>query len=271
MHRWSIRVYYEDTDLAGIVYYANYLRFIERARTEWARELGLDQGRLREEEGIVLAVRRIEADYLGPARFDDILEIRTELAERSGARVTLLQEVWRGRGRLFAARVVLVAVDAGGRARRLPAVLAGPDAPGGTGAKQSPRGRQDGWHPGASWFIHSPQARPDVAAEAAENSFHGNSDRLFDVGALSPRDPRGEDHHDHAGGGLGLVLGHHHRQGDPVPPRPQEAAVFDAAFWSGEPLDALFEQIGPNPKGQSSRIFAAGMIEWRRSHRQDGA
>jgi biopolymer transport protein TolQ len=51
----------------------------------------------------------------------------------------------------------------------------------------------------------------------------------------------------------------------------KEAAVFDAAFWSGEPLDALFEQIGPNPKGQSSRIFAAGMIEWRRSHRQDGA
>jgi acyl-CoA thioester hydrolase len=126
MHRWPIRVYYEDTDLAGLVYYANYLRFIERARTEWARELGLDQGRLREAEGIVLAVRRIEADYLSPAQFDDILEIRTELAERSGARVTLRQEVWRGEDRLFAARVVLVALDAGGRARRLPAVLAGP-------------------------------------------------------------------------------------------------------------------------------------------------
>lgn len=126
MHVWTIRVYYEDTDLAGVVYYANYLRFIERARTEWARERGVDQGRLREEEGVVFAVRRVEADYLVPARFDDILEIRTELAEASGARVTLTQEVWRGERRLFAARVMLVAMDVGGRPRRIPATLLGP-------------------------------------------------------------------------------------------------------------------------------------------------
>jgi acyl-CoA thioester hydrolase len=126
MHVWPIRVYYEDTDLAGVVYYANYLRFIERTRTEWARERGMDQGRLREEEGLVFAVRRVEADYLVPARFDDILEIRTELAEASGARVTLTQEVWRGERRLFAARVTLVAMGAGGRPRRIPAALLGP-------------------------------------------------------------------------------------------------------------------------------------------------
>jgi acyl-CoA thioester hydrolase len=125
MHRWSVRVYYEDTDLAGVVYYANYLRFIERARTEWARERGVDQGRMREDEGLVFAVRRVEADYLRPARFDDILEIRTELADASGARVTLTQEIWRGDSRLFAARVVLVAMDAGGRPRRIPPSLTG--------------------------------------------------------------------------------------------------------------------------------------------------
>jgi acyl-CoA thioester hydrolase len=125
MHRWPIRVYYEDTDLAGVVYYANYLRFIERARTEWARERGLDQGRLREEEGIVLAVRRVEADYLSPARFDNVLEVRTDLLEVTGARVILTQEVWREESRLFAAKVVLVAMDAGGRARRVPALLLG--------------------------------------------------------------------------------------------------------------------------------------------------
>lgn len=125
MHRYSLRVYYEDTDLAGVVYYANYLRFIERARTEWARERGIDQGRLREEEGLVFAVRRVEADYLRPARFDDLLEVRTEVAEATGARLLLTQEVWRGEDRLFAARVVLAAMDAAGRPRRIPAGLLG--------------------------------------------------------------------------------------------------------------------------------------------------
>ena len=67
-HSFPIRVYYEDTDLAGIVYYANYLKFIERGRTEWIRSLGVDQGRLKREEGIVFAVRRVEADYLEALR-----------------------------------------------------------------------------------------------------------------------------------------------------------------------------------------------------------
>ena len=76
-HSFAVRVYYEDTDLAGIVYYANYLRYIERARTEYVRGLGIDQTRLRDEDGIVFAVRRIEADYLTPARFDEALVITT--------------------------------------------------------------------------------------------------------------------------------------------------------------------------------------------------
>ncbi|TNC68828.1 tol-pal system-associated acyl-CoA thioesterase [Rubellimicrobium roseum] len=122
-HVFPVRVYYEDTDLAGIVYYANYLRFIERARTEWARAAGIDQGRLREEQGLVFAVRRVEADYLSPARFDDLLEVRTEVEEASGARMVLAQEVRRGEERVFAARVTLVALGADGRPRRIPSRL----------------------------------------------------------------------------------------------------------------------------------------------------
>lgn len=130
MHRLLLRIYHEDTDLAGVVYYANYLRFLERGRTEWVRERGVDQGRLREERGLVFAVRRIEADYLAPARFDDVVEVRTEQIEATGARVVLSQEVWRDGKRLLAARVTLVAVDAKGRARRIPAGLQGATAAG---------------------------------------------------------------------------------------------------------------------------------------------
>jgi acyl-CoA thioester hydrolase len=122
-HRWPIRVYYEDTDLAGIVYYANYLRFIERARSEWARQIGVDQVRLRDVEGVVLAVRRVEADYLAPARFDDLLEVQTSPEAAGGARMILAQRVLRGGTVLFAARVTLVALDRAGRAARLPAAL----------------------------------------------------------------------------------------------------------------------------------------------------
>ena len=122
-HRFPLRVYYEDTDLAGIVYYANYLKFIERGRSEWVRERGVDQSRLRAETGIVFAVRRVEADYLRPARFDDLLEVGTRLVEVGGARLVLDQQVLRGDEVLFAARVVLVCMDAAARPVRLPAAL----------------------------------------------------------------------------------------------------------------------------------------------------
>lgn len=120
-HRFAIRVYYEDTDLAGIVYYANYLKFIERARTEWVRSLGVDQGRLKAEAGIVFAVRRVEADYLSPARFDDEIVVETLPEAVTGARIVLRQTVFRGETVLFASRVTLVALTGTGRAARLPA------------------------------------------------------------------------------------------------------------------------------------------------------
>lgn len=120
-HRFACRVYYEDTDLAGIVYYANYLRFIERARTEWVRGMGIDQKRLKEDEGIVFAVRRIEADYLSPAKFDDELVIETTPELVTGARIVLKQDVRRGEELLFSAHVTLVALSDTGHPARLPA------------------------------------------------------------------------------------------------------------------------------------------------------
>jgi acyl-CoA thioester hydrolase len=118
-HLYPLRIYYEDTDLAGIVYYANYLRFIERARTEWVRSLGVDQVGLKA-QGIVFAVRRIEAEYLAPARFDDVVEVRTEVQGVTGARITLQQDIWRADQRLFASVVTLVAVTDKGAPTRLP-------------------------------------------------------------------------------------------------------------------------------------------------------
>ena len=119
-HSVDIRVYYEDTDLAGIVYYANYLKFIERARTEWVRGLGIDQAALKAEAGIVFAVRRVEADYLRPAVFDDVLTVTTVPVSVTAARIVLDQTVLRGGEVLVAAQVTLVALSESGRPVRLP-------------------------------------------------------------------------------------------------------------------------------------------------------
>ncbi len=118
-NRFDIRVYYEDTDLAGIVYYANYLKFIERGRTEWVRGLGIDQGALKRDAGIVFAVRRVVADYLRPARFDDLLTVTTACRTVTAARIVLDQQVLRGDAALFAAEVTLVALTESGRPARL--------------------------------------------------------------------------------------------------------------------------------------------------------
>ena len=120
-HRMTVRVYYEDTDLAGIVYYANYLKFIERGRSDWVRDLGIDQGRLKAETGLVFAVRHIEADFLSPARFDDVLDVETEPVRVGGARIVVAQRVRRGAELLFEATVTLAILTETGRAGRLPA------------------------------------------------------------------------------------------------------------------------------------------------------
>ena len=110
MHRFPIRVYYEDTDLGQVVYYANYLKFIERGRSEWLRAAGVDQSALLG-RNLAFVVRRVEADYLRPARFDDQLDVVTTLAETAGSRVIVAQSVERDGTTLFTARVTVVCVD----------------------------------------------------------------------------------------------------------------------------------------------------------------
>lgn len=121
MHQFDLRVYYEDTDLAGIVYYANYLKFIERGRSEWVRALGVDQVALKAAQGLVFAVRRVEADYLRPAKYDDMLQVTTECLAVSGARIALRQVVLRGVERLFVAHITLVCLTDAGQPARIPA------------------------------------------------------------------------------------------------------------------------------------------------------
>ncbi len=94
---WPVRVYYEDTDAGGVVYYANYLRFMERARTELLRHHGFEQDELRAREQVIFAVRSVQVDYLAPARFNDLLQVRTEIVQAGRASLTFGQDVIRDR------------------------------------------------------------------------------------------------------------------------------------------------------------------------------
>ena len=117
-----IRVYYEDTDTAGIVYYANYLKYIERARTELLRHAGVDQSALRAETGLAFAVKNCTLDYILPAKLDDQLEVRSHLIELKGASLTARQEVYREDTLLFTADVRCVCFEVEtGRPGRMPA------------------------------------------------------------------------------------------------------------------------------------------------------
>jgi len=122
-HEFPVRVYYEDTDMAGIVYHANYLKFIERARSEWVKGMGIDQNALREHEGVVFVIRRIEADFRASARFDDELVVQTRVHSVGGVRLVLHQEVQRAGEALFTAEVTLVSMTLDGQPTRLPQEL----------------------------------------------------------------------------------------------------------------------------------------------------
>lgn len=121
-HRYKVRVYYEDTDMGGVVYHANYLRYIERARSDWVRKLGNDQNAMRD-AGIVWVVRRIEADYRAAAKFEDELEIETDMVSITGARLVMEQHVKRGDQVIFHAMVTAVCMNASGKPVRLPAEI----------------------------------------------------------------------------------------------------------------------------------------------------
>jgi acyl-CoA thioester hydrolase len=133
-HTLPLRVYYEDTDAAGMVYHANYLKFAERGRSEMLRSLGFGHRRLGSEDGVGFAVRRCSVDYLAPARLEDALTVDTTLAGIGAATLTVRQQIRRD-GKLLVDLDILVAcIGRDGRPRRLPsalrAVLAGePRAP----------------------------------------------------------------------------------------------------------------------------------------------
>jgi acyl-CoA thioester hydrolase len=121
-----LRVYYEDTDAGGVVYYANYLRFAERARTEMLRRRGIESSTLMAEDGVAFAVRRCAADYLRPARLDDRLEVRTRLLAVGGASLDLEQRIVREDGtEAVRLDLTLACMTGAGKAARIPAKVLG--------------------------------------------------------------------------------------------------------------------------------------------------
>ena len=112
---WSVRVYYEDTDNSGVVYYANYLKFMERARTEWLRSLGFEQDALSEREKVLFVVRSVKLDYRRPARFNDLLEVQSRVVATRGASLTFAQAILRAgqsNESLCSGRIRVACVDA---------------------------------------------------------------------------------------------------------------------------------------------------------------
>jgi len=108
---WQVRVYYEDTDSGGVVYYANYLRFMERARTEWLRSLGVEQDILAQKEGLIFAVRSIQVEYLKPAKFNELLDVSVAMSKSGKASMTFEQSIVQveGQQQLLCTGIVKVA------------------------------------------------------------------------------------------------------------------------------------------------------------------
>lgn len=122
---WPIRVYYEDTDSGGVVYYANYLKFLERARTEWLRSLGLEQDQLRDSQKLLFMVRSVKLQYHAAARFNELLQVDTHIQALHRVRVIFWQAVRREQQILCSGTVEIACVDSQtAKPRRLPAQLA---------------------------------------------------------------------------------------------------------------------------------------------------
>jgi acyl-CoA thioester hydrolase len=122
-HTMPLRVYYEDTDAAGIVYYANYLKFAERGRTEMMRDLGFAHSTIAAELGTLFTVRRLAADYRAPARLDDRLTVATRVVEIGAATLLLDQRICRDGTLLVALDILVACIGPDGRPRRIPAGL----------------------------------------------------------------------------------------------------------------------------------------------------
>ena len=123
IHRLPLRVYYEDTDFSGYVYHANYLKFCERARSDFLRVVGIDQNQLIA-AGTAFVVRRMVCEFLRPARFDDVIIVETMPTKMAGARFDLSQRVLRGAEVLFTTEVTVALIDGRGRPMRIPPDMA---------------------------------------------------------------------------------------------------------------------------------------------------
>jgi acyl-CoA thioester hydrolase len=121
---WEVRVYYEDTDAGGIVYYANYLKFFERARTEWLRSLGVNQDILLREHDAMFVVKNVSADYHAPARLDDVIKLTLRIDKLGRASIQFVQEAWCGDRLLNTAHVKVGCVDSALRPRAVPDAVA---------------------------------------------------------------------------------------------------------------------------------------------------
>ena len=123
--RLPVRVYWEDTDAGGVVFYANYLKFFERARTEWLRSLGHEQEQMRADSGVVFIVTDTSLRYLRPARLDDLLQVTVDVRHAGRAQMTIAQQAWRGPDELLTEGTIRIGcVDAGTfRPRRIPTAI----------------------------------------------------------------------------------------------------------------------------------------------------
>lgn len=122
-HFFPIRVYYEDTDAGGIVYHAQYLNYAERARTELLRLAGVQQSAMTAEHEVNFAVRSCSVEFFKPARFDDLLEVRSRLTRLGGASLTVEQSIWRGAEELVRCALKIATMASDGRPRRIPAAV----------------------------------------------------------------------------------------------------------------------------------------------------
>jgi acyl-CoA thioester hydrolase len=117
---WPVRIYYEDTDLSGIVYHANYLRYMERARTEFFRSIDLKASYLDADDPAAWALRKAEVEFLRPAKMDDIIEVRTRVVNLTGVRLDADQSIWRGSEQLTQGLVQACIISLSGKPKRIP-------------------------------------------------------------------------------------------------------------------------------------------------------
>ena len=123
MKKLDVRIYYEDTDHGGVVYHANYLKYMERGRTEWLRTWGFEQSELAKKYDVLFALTRSDIRYRSPARFDDLLTVHTHLLEAKGARMQFGQKIYHGDRLLVEGDIHLACMNAAGKPKRIPQSL----------------------------------------------------------------------------------------------------------------------------------------------------